>query len=98
MNYGLSSHRECFNTACDHDHQNTCTECSVWSVLYTSVCDEVTAFYNKKIDALLTNADALPKEIDSELVELEHKLVYLKQLDDEYHRYVAHIVRKHRSS
>ena len=30
--------------------------------------------------------------------DLECKLAHIKLLDDEYHRYVAHIVRKHRSS
>ena len=63
-----------------------------------NIRNEITSFYSKKVDTLLTSADASPAEIESELAELERRILYLKQLDDEYCRYVAHIVRKHRSS
>ena len=98
MNHALASPHACLRNECDHDHENSCTECNMWAVLMDSVKLEVEAHYSKAIDALLCSADDSAVEVSNSLAELERRQLYLKQLDNEYHRYVAHIVRKHRSS
>ena len=49
-----------------------------------------------------TASAPIPPSVDATQVEaqddIECKLAHLQLLDDEYHRYVAHLVRKHRSS
>ena len=98
MNYALASPDACLCNGCDHDHTNSCTECNMWAVLLEATKAELEAHYCKMIDALLCSADDLSVGVGDSLAELERRQNYLQQLDDEYHRYVAHIVRKHRSS
>jgi hypothetical protein len=54
--------------------------------------------YNKLIDAALTSTDSSARQIDKLLEELQCKREHIQLLDDEYCRYVSHLIRKHRSS
>ena len=82
-NHALASGSACLTSACDHTHENTCTECNMWAALQHEVLSE------------LRDNHAKGSLTDIQLEVLEAHLVLL---DDEHTRYVSHILRKHVAS
>ena len=99
-NHALASPDACFNNVCDHDHENTCTECNMWAVLVAQIRAEL----SERVQEVggLAGERPLTQEcmeaLNQKIMDLECRLLHVDLLDNEYHRYVSHIVRKHRSS
>ena len=70
----------------------------MWPMLLDAVLSDLESHYSKQLDALLTSTNCSAKAVDALLAELQCKREHLQLLDGEYRRYVAHLVRKHRSS
>ena len=103
-NHALGSPQECFTNSCDHQHTNTCVECNMWPVLRDQLVSKLRCELDRKLleigschpPMVYDPTVAARRQLATE--ETECREVQLQFLDDEYHRFVAHIVRKHISS
>ena len=102
MHYALKTGHSCYNVECEHEHQNTCSECNQWPILVQEIRHELRGLMELKEgehDALGSSQnEASVQEIQKSRALHECFSEQLDLWDAEYRRYVGHIVRKHDAS
>ena len=97
INHALGCDCVALCVACDHGHVNTCLECNRWGGVVADVRKQVDETFRLKQQELLQeeNIESKAEELNA-LLESQHQ--HINMIDQEFNRYRAHLVRKHKAS